>query len=600
MLLNVLATILIHSNTLQTDSITISGKYTLTDGHPVTGAQIAVFLHGENGQRVNAGIIGVTDSIGKFSITVPGELPTQVDDNTNFSDFKISYPYPNPFHSGTAIDYTLRKASDVKIHIYSITGKLIFHTETKTQPAGQHTFTWSRTDFSGQSVAAGVYFISLIVEDKRVGSIVTTALDAQGNANRSFEYGSPAKMAASPLHKTVQAEANVKQIELLFKHPHWLTPDETLFYEFGENYKELQVPENPQATVYLYDGFKIFPVPETAIFYKLGKNDSEQPDDIRQVGKTNADGSAAIHVRNLSGDLPADTLFVTYEDSSGAVRWAGRPVRHRSDSNINEPIGLQIISFEGVPPDVYEAIQIRLNKNIRNANNQVHTFTPDKGDTITVNYVNAIDSILVGHGTAWAPYNNTIALIPAVESYNRWVAMINDSLKPGERVPYLQMPGPETMVNIPVIESGDEEAFYSHFGKTGELIVDGEVLRPGLLWRVSKHETKSLNAAIARDGNKVYPVISTHALNVTVGSQTAEIYGNGIPGGGDIDSRDVPFFKDMPIDNDPSSIKHPDLVTTYNFNGIQMPKAVMIMGILQGINYLHDGKIIQHDYAGPQ
>lgn len=131
MLLNVLATILIHSNTLQTDSITISGKYTLTDGHPVTGAQIAVFLHGENGQRVNAGIIGVTDSIGKFSITVPGELPTQVDDNTNFSDFKISYPYPNPFHSGTAIDYTLRKASDVKIHIYSITGKLIFHTETK-------------------------------------------------------------------------------------------------------------------------------------------------------------------------------------------------------------------------------------------------------------------------------------------------------------------------------------------------------------------------------------------------------------------------------------------------------------------------------------
>jgi len=92
------------------------------------------------------------------------------------SDFALAQNYPNPFRSGatshasgggnpsTNIEYSLRRASQVSLKIYSVRGEEIAVLINEKQPAGVH-----RVAFDGARLASGVYFYRLQAADPARG-----------------------------------------------------------------------------------------------------------------------------------------------------------------------------------------------------------------------------------------------------------------------------------------------------------------------------------------------------------------------------------------------------------------------------------------------
>lgn len=69
--------------------------------------------------------------------------------------------YPNPFNPSTTIRYYIPATSRVRLHVYSITGKLIDCVVNKIEERGFHAVEWDGTDREGRTVAAGIYLYIL-------------------------------------------------------------------------------------------------------------------------------------------------------------------------------------------------------------------------------------------------------------------------------------------------------------------------------------------------------------------------------------------------------------------------------------------------------
>ncbi len=65
---------------------------------------------------------------------------------------------PNPFAPNTSIDYSLATAGNVRIRVYSATGRAVKSLVNARVPAGPHRTTWNGTDDAGRPVASGVYW----------------------------------------------------------------------------------------------------------------------------------------------------------------------------------------------------------------------------------------------------------------------------------------------------------------------------------------------------------------------------------------------------------------------------------------------------------
>ena len=74
---------------------------------------------------------------------------------------------PNPFASGTTINFSLASATAVKIDIYDVTGQLVSRLYDSHASPGTHSVMWDGTDFSGSAVARGVYFVRMEAGDFR-------------------------------------------------------------------------------------------------------------------------------------------------------------------------------------------------------------------------------------------------------------------------------------------------------------------------------------------------------------------------------------------------------------------------------------------------
>ena len=82
-------------------------------------------------------------------------------------NFKIDQNYPNPFNSNTVINYTLETQQELKIIIYDINGRKVKSYFNIKKPAGNHSFKWDATNDKGDSVSAGIYIFSLVVENDK-------------------------------------------------------------------------------------------------------------------------------------------------------------------------------------------------------------------------------------------------------------------------------------------------------------------------------------------------------------------------------------------------------------------------------------------------
>lgn len=73
--------------------------------------------------------------------------------------------YPNPFNIETKIHFLLKEQGFVSLKIYNLNGREVVTLLNQYLTAGEHLVQWNGQDKSGHSVASGIYFYRLQVDD---------------------------------------------------------------------------------------------------------------------------------------------------------------------------------------------------------------------------------------------------------------------------------------------------------------------------------------------------------------------------------------------------------------------------------------------------
>ncbi|MGD8627537.1 MAG: FlgD immunoglobulin-like domain containing protein [bacterium] len=86
---------------------------------------------------------------------------------------KLGRNAPNPFKQSTSISYSLANSGQVRLGVYTLTGRLVTELVNESVASGHHTATWDGRDRYGNDVAAGVYYFILETGDARqVGKMI--------------------------------------------------------------------------------------------------------------------------------------------------------------------------------------------------------------------------------------------------------------------------------------------------------------------------------------------------------------------------------------------------------------------------------------------
>ena len=85
-------------------------------------------------------------------------------------DTLLAQNFPNPFNPETWIPYQLSEATEVKIAIYDVSGRLIRSLDLGWQPTGSYMTPssaayWDGRNAVGERVASGIYFYTLQTSD---------------------------------------------------------------------------------------------------------------------------------------------------------------------------------------------------------------------------------------------------------------------------------------------------------------------------------------------------------------------------------------------------------------------------------------------------
>ena len=78
-------------------------------------------------------------------------------------DISLGQNYPNPFNPSTRLTYTLKKAAQVHLSIFDITGREISRLVDQDQPEGTYSVTWNNSDGPRGQLTSGIYFARLSV-----------------------------------------------------------------------------------------------------------------------------------------------------------------------------------------------------------------------------------------------------------------------------------------------------------------------------------------------------------------------------------------------------------------------------------------------------
>ena len=81
------------------------------------------------------------------------------------SSFQLLPNFPNPFNSGTRLEYHLARKSQVELVIFNTIGQKICTLIHNLQEQGEYRLNWDGTNDAGQAVPSGIYFIQLFTED---------------------------------------------------------------------------------------------------------------------------------------------------------------------------------------------------------------------------------------------------------------------------------------------------------------------------------------------------------------------------------------------------------------------------------------------------
>ena len=95
----------------------------------------------------------------RFAITVIDN--TDADEESALPEsFEIGSIYPNPFSSSITIDYSVPKASAIRVAVFDILGRQVALLQDALRPAGKHQVAWN----PDAGVTAGIYLIRITTD----------------------------------------------------------------------------------------------------------------------------------------------------------------------------------------------------------------------------------------------------------------------------------------------------------------------------------------------------------------------------------------------------------------------------------------------------
>jgi hypothetical protein len=86
-------------------------------------------------------------------------------DVADVSGIRLGRNVPNPFTTETTISYNLRSPGEVRLEVYTLTGRLVRRLVDRNVSPGSHQVVWDGKDDSGADVGSGVYYYRLSGED---------------------------------------------------------------------------------------------------------------------------------------------------------------------------------------------------------------------------------------------------------------------------------------------------------------------------------------------------------------------------------------------------------------------------------------------------
>jgi hypothetical protein len=106
-------------------------------------------------------LINVNTEISNYQVTVAVEdyLISGIENQGKLGDLLVASP--NPFNESTTITFNLQSATNVKIEVLDMNGKLITTLFEGISDAGKHQLNWNGNDNTGKQVKNGVYFVKV-------------------------------------------------------------------------------------------------------------------------------------------------------------------------------------------------------------------------------------------------------------------------------------------------------------------------------------------------------------------------------------------------------------------------------------------------------
>jgi len=71
---------------------------------------------------------------------------------------------PNPTRGQTSVRFAAPAATDARVEIYSLSGRLVAALDAASGPGGAGAAVWDGRDASGRPVSSGVYFARLVAD----------------------------------------------------------------------------------------------------------------------------------------------------------------------------------------------------------------------------------------------------------------------------------------------------------------------------------------------------------------------------------------------------------------------------------------------------
>ncbi len=108
-------------------------------------------------------IVEINTDIASKPLPDIGSDQKRHNDQTTLEDISLLSIYPNPFNPTTKISYDVPKAGLIQIAVYNTTGQKVTDLVNEFKYPGEYS-----VNFEGQSLAGGVYFVRLLIDDQQV------------------------------------------------------------------------------------------------------------------------------------------------------------------------------------------------------------------------------------------------------------------------------------------------------------------------------------------------------------------------------------------------------------------------------------------------